>query len=950
MSLTLGLNTALSGLLTSQRGLDVISQNVTNVNTKGYTRKVMNSESKVLAGRGAGVQEGAVTRMVSEGLLKDIRRQNSNTGKLEVEQNYYPRMDDLFGEVGDDTSIAHKINDLFSAFQTLGSEANKPATQWSTMQSGQDVADLMTSMTKSLQDMRIEADREIEQTVGQVNTILTNIHDLNQKIVRNGAISSGTSDLEDKRDTALTDLSKLVDVQYFQRADGSMTIYSNSGQMLLDNQPQLLSYSASSTTDTWMTAAGGQFSEITVDGGSQDFGSEIVGGKLRALLDMRDKTLTDLQGNLDELAGKMKETLNLAHNRGTSLPNVSSRYEGTRVFANQGNIVPNAADTAARFYLGSTTVLPATYTSLAITPNVANPWQTDFNVTAGAPFTAANFPAGTVFSIDNAEDTANNGSYRVVSRNSNTSITVEKVNPRQTMQLQGSGDVMIATFDTSGNQLKQTTLNDIMQLDFTVAPNAPAVPYTAATIGTNRSLSDLETKGDHDQWAVNEVSAHVEAWLRASGYTNASVDLNSEGKMVVDVGDDTVSLAFRDQVGSTDGDDAGDATINFDINGDGANDETVEGFSNFFGLNDFYVNDNEHAILDSKVQPSTYTLTANRDLSLYDASGKLGNTVSVARGASLQTIAAAINAQTRTNESVAIASTSTSWTLTSNATITVNDDSGTLTTVTLTAPGPHTLQELAGSLTTGTLTGSVVQEGSSSRLRLTDSRGKELSVSISGGAISGSSMSLGQTLDMTATQRIEASVVPEGSGYRLRIRQTQGGEAYASSTLDANNKNLLTDIGLTRGATGTASNMTVRTDIQTGPEKISRGVVQWNADIGRYYMSEGDNTSALEMSRVMNAKTSVATAGSISAGKYSFSEYASATISVVAQASSSSKGAMEYQSTLNASLDFQNSAYSGVNLDEEISSMMDFQQAYSASAKVISVLQEMLDTLNSMIR
>lgn len=940
MSLTLGLNTALSGLLTSQRGLDVISQNVTNMNTKGYTRKVMNAESKVLAGRGAGVQEGSVTRMVNEGLLKDIRRQNTNTGKLEVEQNYFPRIDDLFGEVADNTSVAHQINNLFSAFQTLSGSVNKPATQWSTMQNGQDVANVLSTMTTSLQDMRVEADRDIEQAVSQINELLTNIHDLNMKIVKNGAVSSGTADLEDKRDTAMTDLAKLVDVQYFQRSDGSMTIYSTSGQMLLDNQPQLLSYSASSTTDTWMTAASGQFNEITVDGGSQDFGPEIVGGKLRALLDVRDKTIPNLQGNLDELASQVKDALNLAHNRGTSLPNVSSRYDGTRVFAKQGNVIPNAADTSAIFYKGGSTVTPGTYTSLAITANAANPWQTDFTVSAGAPFTAAAYPAGTVFSIDSAEDSANNGTYRVVSRNSNTSITVEKVNVRQTMQLQGTGDVVLATFDGLGNQLKQTTLNTIMQTNYSGS-------YTAATVGTGRSLSDFQAKGDHDQWAINEVSAHVEAWLSSQGYTNASVNLDADGKMVVNVGDSTVSLAFRDQGSSTDGATASDATISFDVNGDGATDETVKGFSNFFGLNDFYVNSSQQAILDSKIQPNTYTTTANRDLALYDSTGKLGNTITVAKGASLQTIADAINAQTSTNESAALSNTS--WTLTSPATVTVSDASGSLMTVTLPA-GTHTLAELAGTLTQGSVTGSVIQDGSSSRLRLTDSRGLPLTVSIAGGTISGSSMSLSQTLEMTQTQRIEASVVPEGSGFRLRIRQTLGGEVYASSTLDAQNKNLLSDLGLEHSATGTASDLSVRTDIQTAPEKISRGVMQWNADVNRYYLSEGDNTSALEMAQVMNSKANMDSAGSIYAGKYSFAEYASATISVVAQASNSSKNQLEYQTTLNASLDFQNASYSGVNLDEEISSMMDFQQAYSASAKVITVLQEMLETLNSMIR
>ncbi|HLO77738.1 MAG TPA: flagellar hook-associated protein FlgK [Magnetospirillum sp.] len=944
MSLTLGLNTALSGLLTAQRGLDVISQNVVNVNTKGYVRKVMNPESRVLAGFGAGVQDAGVTRMVSEGLLKDIRKQLTNTGKLEVEQAYYPRIDDLFGEVSDETSIAHKVTDLFAAFNSLSGEVNKPATQWATMQSAQDVADLASSMTSDLQDLRIQSDRDLEDTVNQVNEILSNIHDLNQKIVKNSATSTGTTDLEDKRDQAVSDLSKLIGINYYFRNDNSMMIYSASGQMLLDNQPQSLVYSASTSSEPWMTAAGGQFGKVTISGSSADFGAEVTGGKLRALLDLRDTTLPNLQANLDQMCGQMRDTLNAVHNRGTSLPNVSYSYQGTRIFAKQGDIVPNPADTTAVFYKGTTG--PVSPTSMAITADATNPWQATLTAT-GTPFDATNFAVGETFSIANAEDTRNNGTYRVVGYGGTSQITVEKVNPRQTMQIAGTGDVVIGTFDNLGNQLQKTTLNQIMQLDFTVAPNAPTPAYTATTAGTGRSLMDFQAKDDHGSWAINEVSAHVEAWLRLQGYSNASVNLDSEGKMSVNVGDTTTSLVFRDQVDSSDSAKAEDATIKFDVNGDGTGDETVKGFSNFFGLNDLYVNTTKPIILDSDVKAAGFALSSNRDLTLYDTTGQVGNTITVAKGATLQQIADAINTQTRVNESAKL--NSTNWTLTSDATVTVADSNGALFSVTLTA-GPHSLAELAGKLNQGPITAEMVQDGSMTRLRLTEATGKRLNVTVAGGTLSGSSMSLGETLDMTPTQRITASVIPEGSGYRLRVVSGVSEPLYTSSTDDAFGNDLASELGLERAATMSAYSLSVRSDIQTAPEKISRGTMQWNADTGKYYLSEGDNSAAMQMADAMNAKVNIESAGSIHSGKYSFAEYAAATISVVSSAANNSKTEMDYQTTLNSSLDFQNAAYSGVNLDEEIMAMMDYQQAYSASAKVISTLQDMLETLTSMIR
>lgn len=950
MSLTLGLNTALSGLLTSQRGLDVISQNVVNVNTKGYTRKVMNPESRVLAGFGAGVQDGGVTRMVNQGLLKDIRNQLTNTGRLEVEQRYYPRIDDLFGEVSSETSIAHKVNNVLTAFQSLATQVNKPATQWAAVQSALDVADVAGDMTRSLQDFRLQADREIEQTVTEINDLLSGIHDLNQKIVKNNAIASGTSDLEDKRDQALNDLAQKLDIQYFIRADNSVTIYSKSGQMLLDNQPQKLSYSASTTTDTWMTAAGGQFGKITIDAGTTDFGAEVTGGKLAALVALRDKTIPNLQSNIDQMCAQLRTSVNQVHNTGTSLPNVSYSYQGTRTFATQGDVVPNAADTSAVFYKGGGAAISPT--SLSFSANATDRWRINLQAT-GTPFNATTFAVGETFSIANAEDARNNGTYRVVGYTDTQNITVEKVNPTQTMQLAGTDDVVIATFDTSGNQLKKTTLNEIMKLDFTVAPNAPTPAYTAATAGNGRSLMDFAGKISHDNWSINEVSAHIEGWLRLQGYTNATVNLDSDGKMAMNVGDTSVSLVFRDQTSSADAATATDATINFDINGDGISDETVKGFSNFFGLNDLFVSTQDAWLQDSDVLPGTFTLGANRDLTLYDTTGKLGNTIALPKGATLKQIADAINTQSRTTDSVPLSTTS--WTLNSNATVTVSNTSGALFSLPLTggtgtATDVHSLAELAGKLTQPPVVAQVVQEGSNSILRLTDSTGQPLTVSISGGTVAGSSLSLGQTLDMTPAQRVQASVVPEGSGYRLRLRQTTGESLYVSSSWDAQGANMVSELGLQRAATGAAGNLSVRKDVQSAPEKISRGTMQWNADTSKYYLSEGDNTVVTKMADAMTAKNSMETSGFIYGGKYSFAEYAAATISTVSQAASTSKDENTYQTTLNASLDFQNASYSGVNLDEEVMAMMDYQQAYSAAAKVITTLQDMLETLTSMIR
>ncbi len=94
MSLTLALNSALSGLSTAQAGLNVISSNIANVNTEGYTRKVFEPTSRVLAGLGVGVELGDITNRVDQNLLRDVRQERSKFGQLDTKMNYFKRIQD----------------------------------------------------------------------------------------------------------------------------------------------------------------------------------------------------------------------------------------------------------------------------------------------------------------------------------------------------------------------------------------------------------------------------------------------------------------------------------------------------------------------------------------------------------------------------------------------------------------------------------------------------------------------------------------------------------------------------------------------------------------------------------------------------------------------------------------------------------------------------------------
>lgn len=858
MSITLGLNTALSGLMTNQKGLDVISQNVVNVNTKGYVRKEMTPESRVVNGIGAGVQQGALTRNVDEGLMRDIRRQTSTQGALDVTQTYYPRLEDLFGTVGQSNSISHQIEQFQASFETLATQVNTPAFQQSTVQTAKDMTNQFTEMTYHMQNLRLEADRAVHDTTELVNKQLEDIFDLNQKIVRNNAIGGDIGDLQDKRDIALSTLSKYMDIQYFERGDGSLGVFTKSGKTLVDKGPAVMSHVATTITDSWMTAAGGNFNKVTLStSDATDINADIADGELRALLDMRDTVITNLQAQMDEVAAKLKETVNQIHNRGSIFPTQNSKMVGTRQLVDPNNP----------------------------TLNGSNPQHIWFS---------------------------------------------------------GNDDTTIALFDTAGNQVAATTLRTIMSstsyTDAAGAATALDMSDSAATLGVK----------------MTDVAAKVQSWMRQQSYqgntlSSASASVTT-GTLVLDTGVPAVTLGFRDQEATAAGSDAKDARINFDVDGDNKADKQVAGFANFFGLNDFFTNKVPNAIVDSDVVAQDFTLSTARSFTLSDPTGKIGNSISMAAGSSLYDIAKKINAQTQVNDSATLSSAT--MTTTDATGITISDANGTVTTISL-AAGTVTLKNIADAINAQSTSAQAmaVQEGPNAyRLRVWDTRGVPLEVAVNGGTMGTTNMK--SRLGLQQSQLVEASVIPEGSGYRLRIRQTSDRELFLGATPDTLTPpgSFITELKMHTASTRASGTIAVRTDIQGSPAKVSRGAMQYNTDLGKYFLSEGDNTTALALGNAMSTKTQMATAGSLYAGSYTFAEHAAASIAQVSTDAAHTKDRLDYQTTLGQALNSQYASTSGVNLDEEVANMINFQQAYSASAKVISTLQEMLDVLVNIVK
>jgi flagellar hook-associated protein 1 FlgK len=169
----------------------------------------------------------------------------------------------------------------------------------------------------------------------------------------------------------------------------------------------------------------------------------------------------------------------------------------------------------------------------------------------------------------------------------------------------------------------------------------------------------------------------------------------------------------------------------------------------------------------------------------------------------------------------------------------------------------------------------------------------------------------------------------------------------------ANSNTLLTSIGMHLADVRISGTLAVRSDISTTPSKISTAAVQWDSTrgaSGEYLLSVGDDTTITELVSLLKANNQFDTSGGLGSLNTSFESYASAIVATNSNLADDNELDTSFQETLRDSLQLKSDSVRGVNLDEEMSNLILFEQAYSAAARLISVIQNMFDALDRVIR
>ena len=331
MALLSSISTSLSGMKVAQAQLEIVSNNIANVDTKGYTRKTAAQSANIVAGTTMGVSLHNTKRTVDEGLLKSFLTSNAQSSFLSSKYNYLSRMDNMMGTTADGNSLAANVATLQSAFETFSTNVASPAVRYELLTRAQETTAKLNSLSANIQTLRGDADMEINDAVGNINSLLQSIDELNTDIVKYTVLGrDGVTNLQDQRDEMLRELSNYLDITYYTRDTGAVVVQTSSGVMLLDNEIHQLSHTALAQVGSDNSYDNGNIQGIFVDG--KDVTAKLTGGSIGGLIEIRDTTLTSLQSQLDEMSYVLYSEINGVHNQGTAYPNMPYEMVGTKTF------------------------------------------------------------------------------------------------------------------------------------------------------------------------------------------------------------------------------------------------------------------------------------------------------------------------------------------------------------------------------------------------------------------------------------------------------------------------------------------------------------------------------------------------------------------------------------------------------------------------------------------
>jgi len=307
-----------SGLTAYQAALKVTGNNITKANDPGYSRQEVTFAAQPAEMTGAGfVGNGIIAdnvrRMADEFLTSQLRLDTSSFNRLDTYLTNASQVDSLLAD--DSTGLSAGLTNYFSAMQSAVDDPSSVAVRQLVVSQGDSLAQRFHTLSSQLTQMNDVLNGQLTTSADQVTSLASSIAELNKSIVAAQGKGASPNDLIDQRDEKLKQLSGLVDVRTLPQSDGSVNVFIGKGQPLVIGFQANKLESRKSVDDPSRIELG--FVDST--GRFQGVEQQLTGGTLGGMLDFRTETLDRAFNEFGRISLAVTDSINKQQQLGMDL-------------------------------------------------------------------------------------------------------------------------------------------------------------------------------------------------------------------------------------------------------------------------------------------------------------------------------------------------------------------------------------------------------------------------------------------------------------------------------------------------------------------------------------------------------------------------------------------------------------------------------------------------------
>ncbi|KJG23546.1 flagellar biosynthesis anti-sigma factor FlgM [Photobacterium iliopiscarium] len=306
-----------SGLRTSQKQLDVASHNITNVNTPGYSRQVVEQKADDAQWNGnsyygTGAYIDNVSRAYDQFAARELTLSTTQLEEANVKQQHLAMLDDFTSKSA--VNSVNSMNDFYHSVRSLADNPSDLGSRQTVLEHANQAAVNLNNSHETLTNIRTGVNQQLSVSLDRVNALGQELAAVNTSLQQQSS-SDGSNDLFDQQRTLINELAQYTQVTVLaDKGSLANTVIIGSGDTLVSG----VSASQLKLVDGDPDIANKQIALINGNN-SKPIKSDTIGGSLGAMLTVRDDVIDKSLDQLGQMALGFASQMNDLQQQGVDL-------------------------------------------------------------------------------------------------------------------------------------------------------------------------------------------------------------------------------------------------------------------------------------------------------------------------------------------------------------------------------------------------------------------------------------------------------------------------------------------------------------------------------------------------------------------------------------------------------------------------------------------------------